>query len=62
MTPSEFAMSVLDLEEEVRHLRRENAVLKEKVYGYEQRDQKNYDTNMKEIGNILRLLTNKQKE
>jgi hypothetical protein len=62
MTPSEFAMSVLDLEEEVRHLRRENAVMREELDRRRADDRKNDDINMQEIGNILRLLVDdKQK-
>jgi hypothetical protein len=59
MSPGEFALSVLDLEEEVRTLRRANARLEEELDQYRARDRQTHDTNMKEIGNILRLLVNK---
>jgi hypothetical protein len=61
MTPGEFALGVLDLEEEVRHLRRANARMEEELNEYRDRDRKLFESNMANIGNILNLLVNKEK-
>lgn len=59
MNLRQFSIDLTNLIDDVARLRYENAVLREEVEQYKQRDRDTYAANVQHVGEVLDILINK---